>query len=202
MVHTSLAKLITMLCVEPFTKWGIDFIGPIKLASCYTNNHYVLVATDYDFEFSIHSTCLSLFCFVYVHINCSRSRILIPFSRSVVVSMIARLLFATTSDSHLSIFIGLCCPFAITYTSMDYYTATYTFVDGCIFAPTMFSSLTSVCAIYASTKCYSTTLSSSNFSMNIGSTNVIPSLVYFLARQPLLLMHKNSTANVLVVFMS
>jgi hypothetical protein len=42
LVHTSLAKLITMLFAKPFTKWGMDFIGPIKAASQYTCNHYVL----------------------------------------------------------------------------------------------------------------------------------------------------------------
>jgi hypothetical protein len=29
----SLTKFITILLIEPFTKWGLDFIGPIKLAS-------------------------------------------------------------------------------------------------------------------------------------------------------------------------
>ncbi len=47
LVHTTLVKLFTMLPIKPFTKWGIDFIGPIKLTSCYRGNHYVLVVTDY-----------------------------------------------------------------------------------------------------------------------------------------------------------
>jgi len=134
------------------------------------------------FQFSIHSTCLSLFCFVYFHMNCSRFGILIPFSKSVALSMIAHLLFITTSNSRLSISIALCYAFAIAST----------FVDCCISTSTMLSSLASVFVIYASTKCYSTTSSSSNSSMNIRSTNVIPSHVYSLARQPLLLLRKNS----------
>ncbi len=28
-------------------KWGLDFIGPIKLGSCYTINRYNLVTIDY-----------------------------------------------------------------------------------------------------------------------------------------------------------
>jgi hypothetical protein len=96
--------------------------------------------------------------------------------------MIAHLLFITTSNSRLSISIALCYAFAIAST----------FVDCCISTSTMLSSLASVFVIYASTKCYSTTSSSSNSSMNIRSTNVIPSHVYSLARQPLLLLRKNS----------
>jgi hypothetical protein len=42
LVHTSLANLITVLLAKPFTKWGMDFIGPIKAASRYTCNRYVL----------------------------------------------------------------------------------------------------------------------------------------------------------------
>jgi hypothetical protein len=43
----SLAKLVTKLLEEPFMKWVLDFIGPIKLGGKLTRNINVLVVTDY-----------------------------------------------------------------------------------------------------------------------------------------------------------
>ncbi len=146
-------------------------------------------------------TCLSWFCFVCVHMNGLVSGILIPFSKIVALSRIARLLFTIASTSSCSISITICCASAIVCTSMVCYTFNCTSMDSCFSFAIMFSSFASFCTICASTKCCSSTSSSFSSSMHTGSTNVAPSPICSLAHQRHLLLHKNSNADVLVIFM-
>jgi hypothetical protein len=79
--------------------------------------------------------------------------------------------------------------------------STYTFVDSCIFASMTFSSLASFYIVCYSRKCYSIASFSSDSSMNTNFINVAFGLIYTLAHQLLLLMCKNSTINVPVLYM-
>jgi hypothetical protein len=108
------------------------------------------------------------------------------------LSKIGHLLFTTASNSCLSISITLCCAFVIAYTSMDF----------CTFASKTFSSPASVYVVYASRKFYSTASSSYDSLMNIGSTDVTLGPICFHAHQLLLLLHKISTVDVLVLYVS
>ena len=36
-----------MLPLEPFQKWGLEFVGPFTPAAARTGNKYILVAIDY-----------------------------------------------------------------------------------------------------------------------------------------------------------
>ncbi len=133
--------------------------------------------------------------------NCLRFGILISFSISVALFNIVLLFFTTTSESCLSISIALRCASTISCTFVAYCTSTCTDVDTCSSTSTTFSSLASFCTIYASKKCYSTTSSSSNFSMNIRSIDVALGPLCSFTCQCLLLLRKNSIIVVPVISM-
>ncbi len=47
MLTQNLAKLIITLLKEPFQKWGLNFIGHVKLANKLLGNWYILMTTNY-----------------------------------------------------------------------------------------------------------------------------------------------------------
>jgi hypothetical protein len=133
--------------------------------------------------------------------NCSRVGVLIPFSRSVVLSRIACLLFTTTSTSRCHISITIHCASTIVYTFVACCTFNCTCMDNCYYFTTTFPPLASFYIVCASTKCYSSTLVSFDSSMHTGSTDVTYGLICSFAHQCCLLLCKNSTPNVIVVSM-
>jgi hypothetical protein len=36
-----------VMAFEPFMKWGLNLMGPIKLTTQYTSNQYILIVTNY-----------------------------------------------------------------------------------------------------------------------------------------------------------
>jgi hypothetical protein len=116
------------------------------------------------------------------------------------LSRITRLLFAIAFDSHFSISIAFRCVFAIICSSMDYYTSICTSMNGCTSASITFFTPASIYIVCASTKNYSTPSFSFDSSMNTRSTNVTLGPIYSLARQLLLLLHKNSNVDVPILY--
>jgi hypothetical protein len=47
MLTQNMTMLIIILHEEPFEKWELDFIEPIKLVNRYFSNPYILGAIDY-----------------------------------------------------------------------------------------------------------------------------------------------------------
>jgi hypothetical protein len=112
--------------------------------------------------------------------NHSRCGILIPFSKSVVMSKSAHLLLTTTFVSCCSVSITLHCASTIVYTFVVCYIINYTSVDSCSSCAIMFSSLVSFYIVYASIKWWFITSSSFDSSMHTGWIDVDLVLSFFL----------------------
>ena len=65
-----------VLLLDPFRKWGLDFIGPFKPPAMRTSNRYIIVAMDYctkcvEAKALKDNTAASIAKFLYEHIWCS-----------------------------------------------------------------------------------------------------------------------------------
>ena len=65
--------LVPLMALAPFEKWGIDFVGPIALATRYGRKCYILVATDYATKWVEAMACKNndaktVACFLYENI--------------------------------------------------------------------------------------------------------------------------------------
>jgi hypothetical protein len=47
MYRNGKGALQPVLTFEPFMKWGLNYMCPIKPPACYTINQYIILATDY-----------------------------------------------------------------------------------------------------------------------------------------------------------
>jgi hypothetical protein len=47
MYRSGKGPLQPVLAFEPFMKWGLDYMGPIKPTTCYTRNQCIIVVIDY-----------------------------------------------------------------------------------------------------------------------------------------------------------
>jgi hypothetical protein len=46
---------------KPFMKWGLDFIGPIKLVEHYTRNIYIIIVIDYATKWvEVNALCTNI----------------------------------------------------------------------------------------------------------------------------------------------